>query len=726
MNSSERVVIAAEQQLAEPLLRAIIAAARVLGRNLDGHALIRGLLADSDSLNETYIPDLLERSGLDADQISLRPDDIPADSGPVLLRLEQGWALWINRRSIFCFDAGEQTSITLRQLRQRYSGMAWVIYLPIRWQQAEAPQTDTRGWFRKLLYSQSWIYGYALLATMMINLFVLVVPFFTMAVYDRVIPSNALSSLTALALGALAVLLFDFIVKNIRTYLIEAAGRRIDNHLGVAVFARLIKLKAAARSQPAGQLAATIKDYETLRNFMSGATITLLGDLPFAVLFIAVIGLVGGSMWVWPAAGLATVIVLGMLLQIPLRRLVKEAQRDSVEKNVLLYESLDGLDSLKALGAEDWSTQRWRQLIAVNSVNQDLYRRWIGISQHSAGLIQMAVSIAIIVHGALLVADGNVTSGVLIAALMLGNRAMASSAHIASLLVTYHQASLSFAVVDGIMQADSEARPQDQQISKSRFEGDIELEDLSFRYQPDQPEVFQDLNLTIRAGEKIGILGRVGTGKSTLLKLIAGMVQPEAGRVLVDNLNVAALNLPELRRNIGFVQQENHLFSASLRTNVALRDLAGSDEQVLQAMQVVGLDQVVGQSAMGLDLPVGERGGHLSGGQRQLVCLARAFYGEPPILLLDEPTSLLDNHSEQQVLKGMRKAVADKTVVLVTHRPSLLALIDRLIVIDGGRIVADGPKQQVLDALNYQQSREQQKQSAENQAGGESTGAGDA
>lgn len=702
MNSNERIATGEERRLSEPLLQAVVAAGCMLGRYLDPHALIQGLLSETDALGEAYLPELLERAGLDGKPVTLSLNDIPADSGPVLLALNDGWALWRGRRDILRFESEGETPLTLRQLRQLYSGNAWVIYQPIRWQQQTAPASQPDGWFRQMLYSQSWIYAYALLATLMVNLFVLVVPFFTMAVYDRVIPSNAMTSLTALALGALAVLLFDFLVKNIRTYLIESAGRRIDNHLGVVVFARLMQLKSRSRTQPAGQLAATIKDYETLRNFMSGATITLLGDLPFAVLFIAVIAVVGGAMWIWPALGLATVVVLGLLLQIPLRRLVQAAQRDSIEKNVLLYESLDGLEALKILGAEGWSTQRWRQLIAVNSVNQDRYRRWIGLSQHSAGLIQMAVSIAVIVHGALLVAEGSVTSGVLIAALMLGNRAMSSSAHIASLLVTYHQASLSYAVVNGIMQAESEARPQDEQITKVRFQGDIQLQGVSFRYQPDMPDVFADIDLSISAGERIGILGRVGSGKSTLLKLIAGMVQPDTGRVLVDQLNVSALDLVALRRNIGCVQQESHLFSASLRTNVALRDLSGSDAAVLAAMQVVGLDQVVGQSAMGLDLPVGERGGHLSGGQRQLVCLARAFYGAPPILLLDEPTSQLDNSSEQRVLAGMRKAVAGKTLVLVTHRPSLLALVERLIVVDDGRIIADGPKQQVLDALNYQ------------------------
>lgn len=685
------------------LIRGVVAAAKMLGRNLDAKSLTVGLTIEDQDPGAEFIPEVLERAGLAHDQLSLALEQIPKDSGPVLLQLKNDlWALWRDHDSIIAYGSSGEKHLSFSQLQKHYTGQAFLIYLPITWQQSELPEADSSSWFRNLLASQSWIYSFALLATLMINLFVLVVPFFTMAVYDRVIPNNALTSLTALAIGAAVVLLFDFAIKNIRTYLIESAGRRIDHQLGVAIFAKLTMLKVQARNQPAGQLASTIKDYEVLRNFMSGATITVLGDLPFALVFITVIGIVAGPMWIWPALGLIVVLGIGLLLQIPLRKLVRQSQQDNTEKNVLLYESLDGLDSLKALGAENWSTQRWRQLVSVNSVHQDLYRRWSGFSQHSASLVQMLVSIAVIVHGALLVAAGEVTSGVLIASLMLGNRAMSASGHIANLLISYHQASLSYAVVNSIMQAESEIRPLNEQINKVHFEGGIKLENVSFRYQHDLPEVFSDVNLEIKPGERVGILGKIGSGKSTLLNLILGLQQPDSGRVLIDDLNLESLDKVSLRRNIGGLQQENHLFSASLRTNVALRNQAGSDEQVLKALKVVGIDQVVAQTALGLDLPIGERGGSLSGGQRQLVCLARAFYGEPPILLLDEPTSLLDNSSEQRVLRGMTEAVQGKTLILVTHRPALLALVDRLVVLDGGHIVADGPKQQVLDALNYQ------------------------
>lgn len=685
------------------LIQGIVAAAKVLGRNLDVRSLTVGLIAEDREPSTDFIPEILERAGLAYDQLKLSLEHIPKDSCPVLLQLDNDqWALWRDKDKITVYGDSGEKALSFSQLQSCYTGQAYLIYLPIKWQQSELPEADGSSWFRNLLASQSWIYSYALLATLLINLFVLVVPFFTMAVYDRVIPNNALTSLTALAIGATVILLFDFAIKNIRTYLIESAGRRIDHELGVAIFAKLTMLKTRARTQPAGQLASTIKDYEVLRNFMSGATITVLGDLPFAVLFIVVIGIVAGPMWIWPAIGLIVILVIGIVLQIPLRKLVYQSQQDNTEKNVLLYESLDGLNSLKALGAENWSTQRWRQLVSVNSVHQDMYRRWSGFSQHSASLVQMLVSIAVIVHGAILVAAGEVTSGVLIASLMLGNRAMSSSGHIASLLISYHQASLSYAIVNGIMQAESETRPLNEQINKIHFEGRIKLENVSFRYQQDLPEVFSGISLEIMPGERVGILGKIGSGKSTLLNLILGLQQPNSGRVLIDDLNLESLDKVSLRRNIGCLQQENHLFSASLRTNIALRDQTGSDDQVLKALKVVGIDQVIAQTAQGLELPIGERGGSLSGGQRQLVCLARAFYGDPPILLLDEPTSLLDNSSEQRVLKGMTDAVEEKTLILITHRPALLGLIDRLIVLDGGHIVADGPKQQVLDALNYQ------------------------
>ncbi|WP_290701894.1 type I secretion system permease/ATPase [Amphritea sp.] len=688
------------------LIKGILAAAKVLGRNLDEKSLTVGLVADAEAPGADYISEILSRAGLAYDRLTLKLEDIPNGSGPILLLLKGGeWALWRGKETPIMYTAEGETAISHSQLSAVYEGQAWVIYLPVRWQQTELPDADRTAWFRHLLAGQSWIFSYALLATLIINLFVMVIPFFTMAVYDRVIPNNALTSLTALAIGAAVVLVFDFVIKNIRTYLIESAGRRIDNQLGVTVFARLIKLKTRARVQPAGQLASTIKDYETIRNFMSGATITLLGDLPFSLLFIAIIAFVAGPMWIWPLIGLVVISGIGILLQIPLRRLVSESQKDSTEKNVLLYESLDGIESLKALGAEDWSTQRWRQLVGLNSVNQDMYRRWSGFSQHSAGLIQMLVSIAVIVHGAILVADGEITTGVLIASMMLSSRAMNASGQVANLLVSYHQASLSYAVVNGVMQGESESRSAEETINKTCFQGHLKVENLTFSYQPDLPPIFTDLNIDIQPGERVGILGKIGSGKSTLLKLLMGLQQPGGGRVLIDDLNIESLDMVSLRRNIGYLQQENHLFSASLRTNISLRDLTGDDEAVLKAMKVVGIDQVIGQTAQGLDLPIGERGGSLSGGQRQLVCLARAFYSEPPILLLDEPTSLLDNSSEKRVLQGMKEAIGEKTLVLVTHRPSLLTLVDRLIVLEGGRVVADGPKDQVLNALNYHEQQ---------------------
>lgn len=692
------------------LLAAVVATAKVLGRHLTEQELTVGLMSSSADATADYLPDILERADLSYDQIKLSYKDFPKDLSPVLLQLDNNeWALWLGPKKIICYGAEGESLLTRKQLSKRYTGTAWVIYLPVRWQHEALPESDTKTpWFRRLLVSQGWIYGYALLATVLINLFALAIPFFTMAVYDRVIPNNALTSLTALAIGAAVILLFDFLMKNIRTYLIEAAGRRLDHHLGVIVFAKLIKLKNAARNQPAGQLASTIKDYETLRNFMSGATVTLLGDLPFSLLFIAVIGFVAGPMWVWPLVGFSLVVVIGMLMQIPLRRLVTESQKDSTEKNVLLYESLNGIDSLKALGAEDWSTQRWRQLIGITSVNQDMNRRWTGFSQHSASFIQLMVSIAIIVHGAFLVAEGEITTGVLIASMMLGSRAMGSSGQIANLLISYHQACLSFAVVNGVMQGESESRPVNEVVTKTRYEGHLSLQNVTVRYQKDAPEVLKNLTLEIKAGEKVGILGKIGSGKSTLLNVLMGLQEIEEGRILADGLNVQSLDLVNLRRNIGFMQQENHLFSASLRTNIALRNPTLDDEEVIKAMRVIGLDEVIGQTEKGLDLPIGEKGSSLSGGQRQLVCLARAFFGNPAIMLLDEPTSLLDNTSEHRVMQGMQEAVKDKTLILVTHRPKLLALVDRLIVLDNGVIAADGPKDQVLKALSYRNAKERE------------------
>jgi len=704
---------AAEQTIQRDiLLDCLLLAGEFLQRRFEPQQLTHGLLAPGELLSIEQLPQALARADLEAEAVRVAsPAELPAALAPVILPLaDGGWCVWLglDARSGLgrvitpsvseAVALVEMDSVALDDKRQ-----GWALRLPLRWTQAPQPGAHLLpdGWFVQLLSRNRGIYGYALLATVLVNLFALAVPFFTMAVYDRVLPNNALTSLTALAIGAVLVLTLDFVLKNLRGYLIDSAGRRLDHSLGVAVFSRLLRMKESARTQPTGQLANTIRDYESLRNFFSSASITLLGDLPFALLFIGVICAVGGPLGLWPLAGLLTVMGFSYALHLPLKRLVEEGQQDSTEKSVLIYETLSGVETLKALGAEFWSRQRWQQLIGVTVVNQQSHKLYSSLATHFAALMQGLVSIVVVVHGAFLVAAGEITTGVLIAAVMLGGRATATSGQLANLLVSFYQTRLSYRMIDQLMSAESEEKPLAETIAVPSLRGKVDLKGVSFAYPGRDLPVLDGVDFNIKPGERVGILGRIGSGKSSLLKLLMNLQQPSEGRVLLDDLALGHLDTTELRRHIGYMPQENHLFSASLRTNLTLRNPTLRDSEIMPVLEALGLSTVVQSAEQGLDLPIGERGGSLSGGQRQLVCLARAMVGNPNLILLDEPTSLLDNNSEIKVLQGLQQLTQGRTLVLVTHRPQVLALVDRLIVLDAGKVVADGPKADVLRALQY-------------------------
>lgn len=686
----------------ETLIAAVVSASKALGQYVEKADLDMIGIDFSVSGDDSIIAELISHAGLSFTCIDVSYEKIPDGISPILLKLDEGWAVKFQDGSVFCYESESERHMFNDELKERYGGRLWIVYLPSLWKEkGKLSEVSDSGWLISLVNKQKGVYAYVFLATALINIFALGIPLFTMAVYDRVIPNNSFSSLIVMAIGVVCVLLFDFFAKNIRSYLIDFAACRLDYSLGVMVFSRLLTLKKSTRKSPSGQLASSIKDYEVLRQFMSSAAITFLGDLPFSLLFISVIWFAGGDMWVWPAIGLVLVVLLSVLILIPLKKLVFETQEDNTEKNILLYESLNGVESLKALGAELWAISRWRKLLGIASATQDCFRRWSTLSQHLASFIQLLVSVAIIVHGSYLVTIGEITTGVLIASMMLGARAMGVSSHIANALISYKQACVSYGVIEKIITAESEVKPVHEIISKHRYDGALELNNVTVKSEKDNVEVLKNISLKIAPGERVGVLGKVGSGKSTILNVLIGLQDVQSGRVLIDDLNINSLDLMELRRQVGFMQQENHLFSGSLRMNISLRNPVLSDDDIIKAMRLAGLDEIIGQTDKGLDLYIAEGGAGLSGGQRQLVCLVRALYADPKVLLLDEPTSFLDNASESRVLKGLEEAVEGKTVVLVTHRPKLLELVDRLIVLDDGAIVADGSKDQVLKSLGH-------------------------
>ncbi len=557
---------------------------------------------------------------------------------------------------------------------------------------------ETAQWFWSVFRRNLWIFQWALLGTVALNIFGALVPFYSMAVYDRVIPNNALGSLGVLTSGVALLIVFELVMKLLRSHLLETAAKRIDIALSASVFAQCLKMRASSRPASGGVLANTVRDFESVREFFATTTLTVLGDLPFMLLYLAVIFLVGGWLALVPLAFIPILLGISMLARRPLARQVNEAMRESTQRTAHLFETMNGLDTVKALGAEAWSRRKWEGLTQAIAENSLKTREMMARINYSNAAVMAVSNVAVVGAGAMLVAEHAMTVGQIIAVSLLASRALAPVSQIASLIVRWEQTKLSYQALDKIMDAPTDESPTALQAPP--LTGAVEYRDVTFGY-PGQPAVVERASLRIKPGERVGIIGKLGSGKSTMLKLLLNQYEPTLGTVLLDNLVSTHLEPLSTRRQIGYVPQDVTLFHGTLRENIEMGRVRSDDTALLDAMKLACLDDIVAQLPEGVATQVGERGERLSGGQRQTVAIARALLAKPKLLLLDEPSSMVDPATEQKLIERLR-GLKHTTIVLVTHRMAMLALIDRLVVMDRGRIVADGPRDQVLQALSAQ------------------------
>ncbi|MBP6902403.1 MAG: type I secretion system permease/ATPase [Burkholderiaceae bacterium] len=557
---------------------------------------------------------------------------------------------------------------------------------------------EPSSWFWGVFRRNLWIFQWALLGTVALNIFGALVPFYSMAVYDRVIPNNALGSLGVLTTGVGLLIVFELAMRLMRSHLLENAARRIDVALSARVFAQCLKLRASSRPASGGVLANTVRDFEAVREFFATATLTVLGDLPFVLLYLVVIFAVGGPLGWVTVACMPLLLLIGFAARRPLERQVNEGMRESSQRTAHLFETMNGIDTLKAIGAEAWSRRKWEGLTQAIAQNNLHTREISSRVNYLNGAVLGASSAAVVAVGAWLAAEQAVTLGQIIAVGMLTGRALGPIGQISGLIVRWQQTKLSFQALDKIMAAPTDGAGATLQAPP--LSGMVEFRDVSFAY-PEQPAVVERINLRIRPGERVGIIGKLGSGKSTLLKLLLNQYEPTAGSVLLDNLVNTQLEPLSMRRQIGYVPQDVTLFHGTLRENIELGRVQADDNALLQAIRTACLDDIIAQLPAGVGTEVGERGERLSGGQRQAVAIARALLAQPRLLLLDEPSSMVDPATEQKLIERLR-ALKDISIVLVTHRMAMLALVDRLVVMDRGRIIADGPRDQVLAALAQQ------------------------
>jgi len=707
----------------DPLLSSLLFIAEQSGVKYSLNSLLAGLPLVNGKLNPELAVKVAERLGRRAKVVERKLRDIPQEVLPCILLLNDNQCALLladddGGRQLKRMDQSsseqnmEVTDVELKDLSANYSGFAiFVSYSHSKNNFQEAQNTElVKGshkdqWFWQTLWLSKRIYRDVLLATFFINMFALAMPLFVMNVYDRVVPNEALESLWVLAIGVVLVTVFDFILRTLRVYFVEIAGKKSDILLSSHIFSRVVGADYTEHPRSSGIFSNQLREFESIRAFVTSAVVTSLVDLPFVLLFLIIIAYVGGGIvWVPLIAG-PILLAYSWWVQRKLKASVLHSLDAAASKNATLIESVSGLETLKSVGAEGKALWLWESAVA-RLAHWGLKSRILSASaMNAAAFVTQFSSVAVVVIGVYAISERQLTLGALVASVLLVGRVMSPFANVANLLVQYQQAKFALESLSSIVNKKQE-RPESRRfIHHEKLKGKIEFKQVVFSYPDEKVPALKDLNFSITAGEKVAIVGRLGSGKSSLQRLILGLYRPTAGLVLVDDLDISQIDPAVLRNNMGFLPQDNFLFSGSIRENIAYGSLDVDDSRVVRVADIAGVSEFTRKHPLGLERQVGERGMALSGGQRQSICLARALLRDPPVLLLDEPSSSLDSVSELRLIENLKKFSDTKTLLLVTHRTSLLPLVDRIIVLDEGKVIADGPRDFVIESLKKGQLR---------------------
>lgn len=696
-------------RLHDPLLECLFSLARHHGRSCSREALSAGLPLVAHRLTPSLFARAAKRAGIASKIVKRGLDEIENALLPVVLLLKNndacllvGWEQEGQIAQVILPDLGEAVATMSRaELESRYQGTAIYARPEFRFDRRapEIGQVNRRHWFWGAMTENLPVYRDVFLAAALINVFALAMPLFLMNVYDRVVPNQAHETLWVMAVGLCIALLSALALNLMRGYFVDLAGKRVDVELSSRIMERVLGMRLENRPASVGSFAANMRSFETVRDFITSATMIAVIDLPFALLFIAAIAWVDPAMVIPVLIGMLLVVGSSALAQGKLHDLAETTFRAGAIRNANLIESLVGLETLKSLGAEGVMQHKWeRSAIHLARVSNRL-RLLAAANINGAATITQLVALAMIIIGVYRIGAAELTSGGMMACYLLSMRAMAPFGQVAGLMAQYHNTQTALSTLNEIMAKTAERDGEADFVSRPRFRGDIEFKEVEFAYPGDNGETLRKVSFRIREGEHVALLGRVGSGKSTLLRLVLGLYQPRSGAILIDGVDIRQLDPSQLRRNIGYVPQDVTLFFGSLKENILLADPHLDNADLLAAAGVAGLNEMIDTHPRGFDMAVGERGELLSGGQRQGVAIARAVVHQPSILLFDEPTGSMDHTSEDTIKRNLRQFAAGKTMLIVTHRTALLDLVDRIIVVDKGKIVADGPKERVVEAL---------------------------
>jgi len=693
----------------DPLLDCLVELTRLHGRPSTRAALSAGLPLKDGCLTPSLFSRAAARAGLASRIVRRALDAVDNALLPVILLLKGDQACVLlgwneagdSARLLFPETGQGEVELSRVELTERYLGIA-LFARPRFAFDARTPEVGKvvqRHWFWGALLEQAPVYRDVIGAALLINLFALVMPLFTMNVYDRVVPNNATDTLWMLALGVFLVFAMDFMMRLLRGHFIDLASARIDVKLSALIMERVLGMRLESKPASVGSFASNLRSFESVRDFIASATVTALIDFPFALIFLLVIVWISWPLVLIPVVGLTIGLIYAYILQYRMHELAETTYRAAALRNATLVESLTALETIKAQGAEGVVQNKWERATAFLARTGAQLRLLSASASNGAATIAQLVNVLLIVAGVYLIRERELTMGGLIAITMLGGRAIAPLAQGVGLLMQFQNARTSLSTLDKLMVQPVERPDAAAFVHRPELQGEIEFRNVSFCYPEQGEAVLQNVSLRISPGEHVVVLGRTGSGKTTLQKLMLGLYQPTEGAVRIDGIDLRQLDPADVRRNVGYVGQEATLFYGTLRENISIGAPYADDSAIVNAAEVAGLSQFVNRHPKGFDMLIGERGESLSGGQRQEVAIARAVLMDPPVLLFDEPTSAMDFSTENAFKERLKRFAAHKTVVIVTHRTSLIDLATRIVVVDDGHIVADGPRDKVIEAL---------------------------
>ena len=692
----------------DPLLECLIFLCIFYSRPTSPHALISGLPLDHDNhlTFESFVR-AAERVNLSIKAMNMPLKNIEETFLPMILILKDNRLCVLDELSneeatIFTDKNTGKQKIRLSDLADLYIGKALLISPTHRFDdrtQEPGKQLPVR-WFWDVMKKAWAVYSEILIASFLINVFALASPLFIMNVYNRVVPNQATTTLWVLSSGVFIVFVFDFLMRNLRGYFIDAAGKNIDMQLSKNIFSHILDIRLGVRPSSVGSLANTVQSFESFREFITSSTVSVLVDVPFALIFLIAIALLGGWIVIIPIVFIPLILLFGYLIQAPLDEMIRKNYRYSSERHAVLVEALSSIEAIKGMHVEGFIQKRWENVANAASQLSVRLRALANFGINFSLFAQQLAVVILVICGVYSIEEGYLSVGGLVACTILASRALVPFAQVAGILARYQQSKTSIVALDAVMQLPTERPPEAHFLYLSKLEGHIEFRNVSFNY-PEQPvAAINKISLQIKPKEKVGIIGATGSGKSTTLKLIMKFYEPTTGNILIDDYETHQLDPAELRHFIGYVPQDVTLFHGTIKENIGFGAPHVDDSAIIRAAQVSTVDTFVAHHPEGFNRPVGERGQYLSGGQRQAVVIARALLLDPSVVLLDELGNSMDDATTMLLISRLKPYVENKTLVLVTHKAILLNLVDRLIVMDGGHIVADGPRDEIIKLLS--------------------------